>query len=169
MEVQLLEGLHHAWRGRMGLVLHGFEREGNSREQTPSQRLLQYSGESRNLNPMFRISELSQGSKLQTTCSLNKTVQTWVKHFGLKVTCAGCVFTRCPRMLRNETWQKKGKWKKEQQRSTPKMLLIFQLNKKGAWEEQKYPKRASKTMSEDQYRPGFKAANILRRVGLTLD
>lgn len=50
MEDQLLEGFHHAWRGRVCLILSGSEREGNSREPTPSQRLLQYSEESRNLN-----------------------------------------------------------------------------------------------------------------------
>lgn len=166
MELQLLEAFHHAWRGRLRFTLNGSEREGNSREPAPSQRLLQHPGKSRKVNPIFRTLALSQGNKLQTTCSLNQTIQTWVKCVGWKVTCHQCVFTGCPRKLQNETLQKDSKWKKEKHQNTPKMHWIFQRNKEGAtWEEQKYPKGDPKTMSGDEYRPGFKAVNMLRRVG----
>lgn len=160
MEVQLLEGLTMPGEGGWGLALNGSERKENSREPTPSQRQLQHPGESRNLNPILRNLGLSQ-----TICSLKQTVQTWGKRCGLQLLVSS-VFPQCPRMLQNETLQKKGKWKKEEEWSTLKMHWIFQQNKDGAtWEEQKYPKGASKTMSGDQYRLGFKTANMLRRVG----
>lgn len=162
MEVQLLEGFHHAWRGRMRFssqwVWKRAEFQGNNSKPKTTAALR------REQEPEPHIQNLGviTDNKLQTTCSPNQPVQAWGKLW-VKAACEQCVSTWCPRMLQNETLQRKGKRKKEEQRSTPKMHWIFQQNKEEATrEEQKYPKGASKTMSGDHYRLGFKAANMLR-------
>lgn len=166
MAIHLLEEFHHAWRERMSFssqwVWKRREFQGTSSKPKTTAAL------SREQKPEPHIQNLrvTTGNKLQTTCSLNQTEQTWVKRCRFKVTCDQCVFTGCPRMLQNETLQKKGQMEKTVPWSTLKMHWIFQGNKEGTtWEEQKYPKGVSKRRSGDQYRPGFKAANMIRRVG----
>lgn len=142
MEVQLLQGLHHAWRGRMCWVLNGFEREGNSKPKTTAALRRGHKTES-HIQNLRVITEQQAADYLQPELnSADLGEMLWDKSY---------LWSLCfHRESKNGTeWNiaKKGQKEKRETTEQSEDALSFSMKQeRGTWREQKYPKGASKTM-----------------------